>query len=167
MKQPIIIFPDDRLTTVCEPVTDFGKNLHNLVRDLFDTMYASDGIGLAAPQIGVLSRVFVVDVREGKKPFNPIAFINSELLVKTGNAEDIEGCLSMPGLELTIRRATYVYCSFDNLDGHSKLYHQLHGLEARVFQHELDHLAGILFTGRATPEELARAARETVMAGKQ
>jgi peptide deformylase len=151
MIRPIIIAPDDRLTTVCEPVTAFDSNLHTLVEDLFATMYKSGGVGLAAPQVGVLQRVFVVDFHFGKKPHNPMSFVNPELLVMTGSAEDEEGCLSLPGLFLNVRRATYVYCSAYDLDGR-KIWLQLLEMEARVWQHEMDHLEGILFTQRAGVE---------------
>lgn len=152
----LIIYPNDILTTPCRPVTNFDKDLQHLVDDLFSTMYRNDGIGLAAPQIGDGRRVFVMDVRDGKKPFNPMAFINPELLAMTGSADEEEGCLSLPGLALTIRRATYLHFSAQTLDG---THHgaALRGLEARVFQHELDHLQGILLTHRASMEELAAA----------
>jgi peptide deformylase len=132
-------------------VTAFDAGLHTLVDDLFQTMYKSGGIGLAAPQVGVLQRVFVMDYRDGKKPYNPMSFINPELLVMTGAAEDEEGCLSLPGLFLNVRRATYVYFTAYDLDG-KKIWLQLRAMEARVFLHEVDHLNGILFTQRAGVE---------------
>jgi len=159
MIRPIIIFPDDRLTTVCEPVTVFDKKLSDLVQDLFDAMYAGDGIGLAAPQVGVLQRIFVMDVRQGKKPHNPLAFINPRIEAATGSAVDEEGCLSMPGLFLNVRRATYLHFAAQTLSGDVH-WGALRGVEARVFQHELDHLDGVLFYVRS--EEL-----EHVAAGKQ
>lgn len=156
MIKPIVIFPDDRLTSVCKYVNRFDDGLRDLVQDLFDTLYANDGIGLAAPQIGVLKRVFVMDARDGDKPHNPIAFINPILLVKTGAADDEEGCLSMPGVFLTVRRATYVVCAGQTLDG-THFSNPYRGLEARCIQHELDHLAGVMFTSRTVSEKLAAA----------
>jgi len=157
MKRPIIIFPDDRLTTVCEPVKSFDKQLNDLVEDLFQTMYSSDGVGLAAPQIGELKRIFVMDVRNSKKPHNPLAFINPQLEAATGSAVDEEGCLSMPGLFLNVRRATYLHFVSQTLSGDVH-WGSLRNLEARVFQHELDHLDGVLFSVRAGLEEFATAA---------
>ena len=158
MVRPVVIFPDDRLTSVCKYVNRFDKELVDLVHDLFETMYDSDGVGLAAPQIGVLRRVFVMDVREEDEPFNPVAFINPVLLVKTGAEVDQEGCLSLPGVFLDVRRATYVVCAGQALDG-THFEHAYRGLEARVIQHELDHLSGVLFTTRAESSEKMAAAR--------
>ncbi len=164
MIHPIVLFPDDRLTTVCSPVVDFNQQLHELVEDLFSTMYHNDGVGLAAPQIGVLQRVFVMDCREGKKPFNPVAFINPEILVKLRPSSDEEGCLSMPGLFLNIWRPSFVSVASDGLDGATSCHHY-RGLESRVILHEYDHTQGVLMTHRAAPEEIARQARETAVAG--
>ena len=148
MKRDLVIFSDDRLTTVCDPVKAFDSNLHELVDDLFSVMYANDGVGLAAPQIGVLQRVFVMDCREGRKPHNPLCFINPEILVMTGADFDEEGCLSMPGVLLSVRRATYLHFASLTLSG-DRHGASLRGLEARIMQHEIDHLSGILFTERA------------------
>lgn len=156
MVRPIVIFPDERLTTVSKYVNRFDKELVDLVHDLFETMYDSDGVGLAAVQIGVLRRIFVMDVREKNEPHNPVAFINPVLLVKTGAATDQEGCLSMPGVFLDVRRATYVVVAGQTLDG-THFSHAYSGLEARVIQHELDHLSGIIFTARAANETMAAA----------
>ena len=158
MIRPIVIFPDDRLTTVCKYVNRFDKELCDLVSDLFETMYDSGGVGLAACQIGVLRRVFVMDCREDDKPFNPVAFINPVLLVKTGAEDDEEGCLSMPGVYLRIRRATYVVCAGQTLDG-THFSQAFRGLEARCIQHENDHLSGVLFTTRANPSEKMAAVK--------
>jgi peptide deformylase len=151
MKRSIIIMPDARLHMVCGPVESFDKHLHKLVEDLFAVMYAHDGVGLAAPQVGVLKNIFVMDVRDGKKPHNPLSFINPELLAHAGSQEDVEGCLSLPGVELVVRRATRIHFAAQTLSGDR---HQgiLRGLEARVFQHELDHLSGLLMTDRAIQE---------------
>ena len=166
MIRPIVLYPDEILTTKCVPVTAFGKNLERLVQDLYDTMYAGDGVGLAAPQIGLGVCVFVMDFRGTKKPHNPMTFINPEMLAKTGSAEDVEGCLSMPGLQLSIRRATYIHFGAQTLSGDRHM-GSLRGLEARVFQHELDHTQGVLFTQRATAEERLYASMEPVIAGKR
>ena len=148
MVRDVLVFPNPILSTPCRPVLSFDKELHQLVDDLFATMYRYDGIGLAAPQIGDGRRVFVMDVREGKRPLRPMSFINPELLAMTGAADDLEGCLSIPGLEVMVRRATYLHFSAQTLSG---AHHgaTLRGLEARVFLHELDHLNGVLMIHRA------------------
>ena len=159
MVKDLVIYPDDRLITPCQPVKFFDEALNALVEDLFATMYAHDGLGLAAPQIGELQSVFVMDVRDGKKPHNPISFINPEILVQTGTAEDEEGCLSMPGLYLQVRRSTFLHYAAYTLDGQRHI-GNLRDMEARVFLHELDHLAGRLFIERASVESLAAAGRK-------
>jgi peptide deformylase len=156
MIRPLVIFPDERLTSVSKYVNRFDRELHDLVSDLFQTMYSSDGVGLAAVQIGVLRRIFVMDVREKNEPHNPVAFINPVLLVKTGTEVDQEGCLSLPGVFLDVRRATSVVVASQTLDG-THFSHAYRGLEARVVQHEMDHLSGILFTARAANETMAAA----------
>ena len=155
MKRTIIVVPDERLTTVCEPVTKFDKKLNTLVADLFDTLYDSDGVGLAAPQIGVLKNVFVIDVRRGKSIHNPIAFINPRIVHSTSTFEtDEEGCLSIPGVFLPVARPTRVGFESRGLRG-EYLSGDLRGLESRCFYHEFDHTLGVLFTSKAVAEAAA------------
>ena len=155
MIRSLVYFPDDRLTTVCSPVIEFDKKLQTLVEDLFDTMYAYDGIGLAAPQVGVLKNVFVIDCRKGKKPYNPVAFINPHIVSSTSTFETAEeGCLSIPGVFLPVPRAARVGFSSRGLRG-EYLSGDLRGLEARCFFHEYDHGQGILFTSKAVAEAAA------------
>jgi peptide deformylase len=149
MIKPLVIFPDERLTAACASVSVFDEELKSLVQDLFDTLYAGDGIGLAAPQIGVLKRVFVMDVRKGKKPFHPLVYVNPKVVcttLQTSTAE--EGCLSLPGVFLPVTRAARVGVSGRGVMG-EYLQGELTGLEARCFAHECDHTQGILFTSRA------------------
>jgi len=159
MIRDILVYPDDRLITPCKPVSFFDEDLHKLVEDLFQTLYANDGVGLAAPQVGELQKVFVMDVRKGKKPHNPMSFVNPEILVMTGSAVDEEGCLSMPNLFLQIQRSTFVHYSAYTLDG-QRITGSLRDIEARVVQHEVDHLNGRLFIERASVEALAAAGRK-------
>jgi peptide deformylase len=156
MIRDILVYPDDRLITPCQPVKFFDESLEELVKDLFQTMYNHDGLGLAAPQVGDLQQVFVMDVRDGKKPHNPMSFVNPEILVMTGSAVDEEGCLSMPNLFLQIQRSTFVHYSAYTLDG-QRITGSLRDMEARVVQHEVDHLNGRLFIERASVEALAAA----------
>ncbi len=157
MIRPIVIAPDKRLTTVCLS-TEKGEGLTSLINDLLDTMYAFDGIGLAAPQIGVLKRVFVMDVRKSKAPHNPIVFINPIIHSKSGAATSEEGCLSMPETFLQIRRATQVRCAIQP-EASDYMIFNFYGMEARVVQHEFDHLEGILFDQRATSTSQTQTAR--------
>jgi peptide deformylase len=159
MIRDILVYPDDRLITPCKPVSFFDEDLHKLVEDLFQTLYANDGVGLAAPQVGELQKVFVMDVRKGKKPHNPMSFVNPEILVMTGSGMDEEGCLSLPGLFLDIQRSTFVHYSAYTLDG-QRITGSLRDIEARVVQHEVDHLNGRLFIERASVEALAAAGRK-------
>jgi peptide deformylase len=149
MIQKIIIVPDDRLTTVCKPVAAFDKSLDKLVEDLFETLYAADGLGMAAPQVGVLLNVFVIDVRKGKKPHNPMAFINPSVLCTTlETLTEVEGCLSIPGVFLPVTRPARVGFRSRGVRG-EYIHGDLRGMEARCFQHELSHTRGVLFTSEA------------------
>ena len=153
----ILKVPDSRLTMLCKPVRPIDLNherLGEFINNLTETMYANEGVGLAAPQVGVLQRIFVMDVREGKMPFNPIVFINPEVLVKRGETVDEEGCLSIPDTFLMVKRAYSVHIAAVNLNGENFSV-TLRGMEARVAQHEIDHLDGILFTDRAIPTKSA------------
>jgi peptide deformylase len=152
MIQPIIIIPDERLTTVCKPVTAFDKSLEALVGDLFDTLYSTDGIGLAASQIGVLKNVFVIDCWSGKGQRSPRVFINPRIVHSTSHiVTEEEGCLSIPGVFLPVARPARVGFESRGLRG-EYLSDALRGLEARCFYHEFDHLAGILFPSKAVTE---------------
>lgn len=153
----ILKVPDSRLKQLCHTVDSRYLNridLGSFIQNLIDTMYANEGVGLAAPQVGVLQRIFVMDVREGKMPFNPIVFINPEILVKRGETVDEEGCLSIPDTFLMVKRAYSVHIAAVNLNG-DNFSVTLRGMEARVAQHEIDHLDGILFTERAIPTKSA------------
>lgn len=156
MIRDLVIYPDDRLIKPCDPVKFFDFELNELVEDLYQTMYSHDGVGLAACQVGEMKRLFVMDVREGKKPYNPMCFINPELLVQTGAADEEEGCLSLPGLYLQVRRSTFLHFAAYTLDGQRHM-GNLRGLEARVWLHEFDHTEGRLFIERASVEALAAA----------
>lgn len=157
MIRPLVIAPDERLNTVCLPALR-DNTLTALINDLLDTMYFYDGVGLAAPQIGVLKRVFVMDVRKSKAPHNPIVFVNPRILSKSGSAISEEGCLSMPELFLQVKRATQVRCAIQP-EASNYMTLNFHGMEARVIQHEIDHLEGVLFDSRAISTEQTQTAR--------
>ena len=131
---------DDVLRKVCKPVKSVTERTEELIDDMFDTMYASNGVGLAAPQVGVLKRIVVIDVMDG----NPLVLINPEIIETDGEQTGPEGCLSLPGLEGEVTRPERVVCkAFDrNMD---EITVEGEGLLARCICHELDHLDGILY----------------------
>ncbi len=136
------------LERVADPVTEFDTpSLHKLVDEMFETMYAAHGIGLAAPQIDLNMRLTVVDIAaadEDEKPEERIVLINPEVIFKEGNHSGEEGCLSIPGFREPVRRAKKAVVRARNVKGDT-LEYEAEGLLARVFQHEIDHLNGILF----------------------
>lgn len=138
----ILHFPDTRLRQRAEPVTDFGEGLQQTIEDMFETMYAAPGIGLAATQVGIALQLTVIDVSEEKNARR--VFINPELLMNEGTMESEEGCLSVPGYFDTVSRAERVRVRA--LDRHGKPFElEADGLLAVCIQHEIDHLNGRLF----------------------
>jgi peptide deformylase len=138
----ILTFPDARLRRTAEPVEQVDGQIRNLVDNMFETMYAAPGIGLAATQVNVLRRVIVIDVSEDHS--QPICLINPEILERTGVEEMDEGCLSVPGFFETVQRAERVRVRALNRDGES-FDLDADGLLAVCIQHEIDHLDGRLF----------------------
>lgn len=141
----IVKYGEPVLEQVAEPVTNFGSaELKQLVDDMFETMYANKGIGLAAPQVNLALRLFVCDVSVGEDPAAKLALINPEILVKEGRQVGEEGCLSIPGFREEVSRAYRVRVRAQNTDGE---FFELDAeeLKARCIQHENDHLNGILF----------------------
>jgi len=147
MKLKIVKFPEPVLSQPGEPVTEFNDELRRLVADMFDTTYASQGIGLAAPQVGVSRRVTVVDVSMGKDPDDRLVLINPEIISSEGKLYAEEGCLSFPDIREKVVRAAKVRIRAQ--DEHGKWF-EMDGedLLARAFQHEIDHLDGVLFIFR-------------------
>ena len=131
---------DDILRKVCKPVKEMTPRIRELIDDMFDTMYDANGVGLAAPQVGVLKRIVVIDVMEG----NPLVLINPEIVESDGEQIGEEGCLSLPGLSGEVARPEHVVCKA--LDRDMKPI-TVEGTEllARCICHELDHLDGILY----------------------
>lgn len=134
---------DPILREKAKPVSDITPNILKLLDNMRDTMYASKGVGLAAPQIGVSKRVIVVDVGEGL-----VEMINPEIIQQQGVETDTEGCLSIPGVLGEVPRAGIIVIQGLNRSGDLVQY-KVKGFMARAFQHELDHLDGILFIDRA------------------
>jgi peptide deformylase len=120
------------------------------VKDLKDTMYAANGVGLAAPQIGENFRVFVIDVSEEDEPYNPIVFVNPKIIQKSGATNSYEGCLSFPEAYTNVRRYENVKVKALDVNGRPFVLEAFDGsLLARAIQHEFDHLDGILFVDHA------------------
>ncbi len=139
---------DPVLREECEPVENVDDEVRALVDDLTETMYAADGIGLAAPQIGAPIRVFVYDVRE--EGVEPGALINPRIVESSGRQREVEGCLSIPGFsELVERKSSVVVEGLDREGKPVRI--EAEGTLSRCLQHELDHLDGVLFIDRLSP----------------
>jgi peptide deformylase len=144
----ILEFPDPRLRTKAEPVTVFDSALKQLVDDMFETMYAANGVGLAATQINVHKRVLVADMSEERD--QPLALINPEILEKDGTQVYQEGCLSFPGIFADVTRALKVKVRSQNVQGET-FELEVEGPLAVCIQHEMDHLAGKVFVDYLSP----------------
>ena len=147
MLRPILKYGDPILHGRASPVEALTTEIDRIVGDMITTMYAAPGIGLAAPQIGVPLRIFVVDVSVGRDPSDLLVFINPEFIERDGMQLEEEGCLSVPGFEATVVRPSRAVLKGLDRDGNV---HQREaaGLLARAFQHEMDHLDGLLFVDR-------------------
>ncbi len=134
-----------------DEVTSFDDDLRALVRDMFETMYHAEGIGLAAPQIGLSQRIIVVDLRREERPEERLAIINPRVVWEsTAKEKEPEGCLSIPGLEEVVERPAAV--RVEGLDPTGEpLSIEADELFGRALQHEIDHVDGILFLDRVTP----------------
>jgi peptide deformylase len=144
-------YGDPVLETPCEPVADFGSDeLRQLAANMFETMYGNKGVGLAAPQVGVSKQLTVVDVSAGEDPSAKLVLINPEIVTREGQQLGEEGCLSIPGFREDVRRAMKVKVRALDLEGKP---FEVEGEEllARAFQHEIDHLHGILFLKHLSP----------------
>mgnify|MGYP002576762721 FL=1 len=136
---------DECLKKVCKPVTKMTPATVELIEDMFDTMYEARGVGLAAPQVGILRRICVIDVMDE----DPFVLINPKILETSGEQTDEEGCLSVPGKVAEVTRADYVKVSSLDMDMNEVIY-EGEGLRARAILHEMDHLDGILYGERAS-----------------
>jgi peptide deformylase len=143
----IVKYPEPVLQQPGEPVTEFDEELRKFVADLFETMYASQGIGLAAQQVGVAKRITVIDLSQGKDPEQKLTLINPEVISREGKQYEEEGCLSFPEIREKVARAFKVRIRAQDENGR---WFEMDGEEllSRAFQHEIDHLDGILFIFR-------------------
>jgi peptide deformylase len=140
----VLKYPDPILSREGEKITHFDSELEQLVNEMFDSMYAAQGIGLAAPQIGISKQITVIDVSFKERPEDRLALINPEILFREGKQFEEEGCLSLPEIREKVHRAAHVKVRAQNPKGE---FFEVEGKEllARALQHEIDHLHGILF----------------------
>jgi peptide deformylase len=155
----IVHYPDPVLLTVGKPVgeDEFNDELRTLVEDMFETMYDSEGVGLAAPQVGVSKRLFVMDVPVEDAESNKIALINPEIIMQEGEQIGDEGCLSFPGIYTTVRREVRTVVRYRDVFGNEQEL-DCTDLSARCVLHETDHCDGIVFLDRMSvlKRELAK-----------
>ena len=138
---------DDVLRKKCRKVDAVNDRLRVLIKDMIETMYAADGVGLAAPQVGILKRLVVIDIGEG-----PVVLINPEILSMEGRYVDVEGCLSVPGEQGEVERPEKLTVRALNENGEEVTY-EAEDLFARAVCHELDHLDGVLFVDKIIKKE--------------
>jgi peptide deformylase len=141
---PIVTYPNEILEIECRKVTVFDKKLRTFLDDMYDTMIAADGVGLAAPQVGHDVSVAIVDIGDET---GTIEMINPEVLEVKGEQTDLEGCLSFPNLYGEVSRPDYVKVTFQDREGRTLLL-EADGFLARAILHEIDHLHGVLFTSK-------------------
>ena len=144
MIYPVVKYGNAVLEKATKPVEKFDEELAKLCEDMFESMYAANGVGLAAPQIGLGRRLAVVDVTVGKNPEAKIVLANPEIIRAEGEQREEEGCLSVPGFRGNVARPQYVTLRAQDATGKSFEMNG-EGLLARAFCHELDHLDGVLF----------------------
>jgi len=168
MIRPILKYGDTVLHEKARPVDAVTADVERLIDDMIETMYAAPGVGLAAPQIGVALRVFVVDTSVGRDPRGLIVMVNPEFVERDGMQLEEEGCLSVPGFNATVVRPSHVVVKgLDRSGGEQQI--EGSGLLARAFQHEMDHLDGTLFVDllRGIKRDLiVRKIRKLTRAGK-
>jgi peptide deformylase len=144
MIREILIWPDPILKKKAAPVAAVDESIRALVNDMFETMYAADGVGLAAPQVGILKRIIVLDTTPRQPESKPLAMINPEIVSVEGQTTYTEGCLSIPGEAEDVERAAKVTVRYLDPEGQAKTL-DADGLLAIAVQHEIDHLDGTMF----------------------
>jgi peptide deformylase len=162
----LVTYPQATLRKKSDSVEEVSEEIKDLIRDMRETMYASGGIGLAAPQIGVNQRVIVVDVTPYQPDLEPFALINPEIISEEGGVDSEEGCLSVPGLMETIKRKEKVIVRGLDEEG-NEVEIEASGMLAICLQHEIDHLNGLTVVERLSPlkrgmikNKLNKAARD-------
>jgi peptide deformylase len=143
-------YPEPVLKQVAKPVSDIDDTLRHLARDMAETMYAAPGVGLAAPQVGVSKRLVVIDCSPRDAPPHLLTVINPEIFEEEGEVYEEEGCLSVPGYYARVARSARIRVRYLDIDG-KQVEMAADGLLSIAFQHEIDHLNGILFVDRLSP----------------
>jgi peptide deformylase len=143
----IVKYPDPVLLKPAEPVTEFDSDLRKLIDDMFESMYDAQGVGLAAPQVGVSKRIVVIDSTWGKDPKEKIVLVNPEIIYREGKVYEDEGCLSFPEIREKVVRSAKVQVRAQDANGN---WFEMEGVDllARAFQHEIDHVDGVVFLFR-------------------
>jgi len=146
----ILHYPDPLLKKKAEAITVFDETLKALASDMAETMYAAPGVGLAAPQVGILKRLIVIDCAPKGEPPHLILAANPEIVSGEGESVEEEGCLSVPGYYAKVPRSEHVTVRYRDMEGNA-IEMSADGLLAVAFQHEIDHLDGILFVDHLSP----------------
>ncbi len=146
----ILHYPDPLLKQLSVPVTRFDAELQQLAKDMTETMYDAPGVGLAAPQVGELKRLIVIDCSGKDNPPDLIVAVNPEIIAQEGETCEEEGCLSVPEYYATVKRFSQVTMKYQDIEGNPRQ-RQAEGLLAVAMQHEIDHLQGVLFVDRLSP----------------
>jgi peptide deformylase len=168
MIRPIVKYGDEVLHRPAEGVDAMTPELQVLIDDMIDTMYAAPGVGLAAPQVGVALRIFVVDISVGRRAGDLLVFVNPEFVEREGMQLEEEGCLSVPGFTATVARPARAVVKGLDRQGTERI---VEGREllARAMQHEMDHLDGTLFVNRLRGikrDQIVRKIRKLSRAGE-
>jgi peptide deformylase len=168
MIYPIVLYGDPVLEATAVPVTEFNEELKKLVEDMFESMYAAHGVGLAAPQIGVSKRLAVIDVTFKEDPAAKLVLVNPEIIRREGKQAGQEGCLSLPEFRENVARANIVTVRAQNVEG--KWFEKTgDDLLARALLHEIDHLNGRLFISHVSGlkrDLIKRKIKKLVRAGE-
>jgi peptide deformylase len=168
MIYPIVVYGDPVLERPAEPVTEFNAELKKLVDDMFESMYAAHGVGLAAPQIGIAKRLAVIDTTFKEDPNAKLVLVNPEVIGREGKQNGQEGCLSLPDFRENVTRANIVTVRAQDVEGN---WFEKTGddLLARAFLHEIDHLNGRLFISHVSAlkrDLIKRKIKKLVRAGE-
>lgn len=168
MIYPIVKYGTPVLQMKAEPVREFDARLEQLVADMFETMYAAQGVGLAAPQIGIAKQLAVIDITTGADPQAKLVLVNPQIIARQDRQTEEEGCLSLPGFHAVVRRPRRV--TIRALDAHGREFVKTaEDLLARAFCHEIDHLHGKLFIQHLSAlkrDLIRRKIRKAVQAGE-
>jgi peptide deformylase len=165
--RPIITLPDKRLRQVSKPVAKIDAEVKKIVADMFETMYGAPGVGLAAIQVGEPRRIVTIDATRGEEEKKPIALINPEIVWTSDEVSVLEeGCLSIPEYVDEVERPTKVRARFLDLDG-NVMQVEADGLFARVLQHEIDHINGVLFIDHLSKLKRNRVTKKFAKAAKR